>query len=605
MNRPTLRAVLLASCGLLSLTDTASSQGTITLYDNSSYGGANITLPLLAHLDGVLQPIPGGLEDRVTSLRWNLSTNVIVKFFENRDGTGREFSVRHDQARVGGDSNVGSYYNDKFSSFRFTVVDPSQGWVRFHTNANFGGYEFMRYVSQTGFTIQSLRDRGYNDQVDSIRWSLPRGTTIMCFDEDPAGGRALPLLGTGAVSDLNNSFSGLHHDKFSTFAVMRGELTATFADRNAPIDRVCQLSSHNAHVSTAHGWSVWYNQTMPLLEQLDYGARVLQLDVREENNALYLTHGSWSASIAQRAGLTPELLAPALDALHTWLSVHSREVIFLVFENYTGAELTNALRASRLGGMLYRPNGLHWPSINQLADAGRRVVVLDSSSSTGELYEWDWEVQNDYSSFGSTAARSESDPIDGLHRSLFLMNHISGSSTPTIWFGISPNTRGALVDLARQFPQPPNFVNIDGISMADHGGLEACREINDRMWRVPQPRATSYAFHAGCGSTLESTTRPALGRTWTLNATDADWLLFGLSDTSNNGAPLPMSLQPLSTCLLRAAPMDAIPVGANHTFSLPIPNDSRLVGGTLYGQALEFVPGNIYLSNGVAGRIGY
>jgi hypothetical protein len=594
----------LAPCAaLLTLVLSAPAQQTVTLYENSSYGGASVTIPL-PPAPGIPFVLPSNWNDRVTSLRWNLAPDTVLTFFEDSNLRGREYCVPHSSSRNGGTSNVGSFYNDKFSSFIWHRVDPAEGWVRFYTNANYGGYQLTRYLSQTGLRIVSIRDLGYNDQVDSIRWSLPPDRTVMCMDEDPAGGRALPLIGSGQHPDLQNQFSGLHHDKFSTFMVMDGQFTATFADRDAPLDRVCQLASHNAHASSAHGWVLWYNQTIPVLEQLDYGARLLQLDVRENNGTLYLTHGTWSASIAQRAGLTPERLGPMIGAIHQWLLANPDEVVFLEFENYTGSTLTDTLRNSVIGGMLYRPTGLHWPSTNELVGLGKRVVVFDSSTSTRELYTYDWMVQNGYSSFGDTAARSESDPIDRMHKSLMFMNHISGTSTPLTWLGNSPNDRSALVALAGQLGQAPNFIGIDGIQMADHGGLEACRWVNDILWRG-RPRAMSFEFQDGCSTTLSSATVPAIGSTYRVSAATGSFVMLGFDDRSFGGTPLPMSLSPLSTCQLRVAPLDAVPVSAAGSMSLAIPNSASLLGRQMFLQSVRAAGSSLQLSNGLAATFGF
>lgn len=572
--------------------------GHVEVFDDSLMRGDSDYLPLGSYAENRVHRLYG-TEDRVTSMRWSLPDDVVLTFFEHADGSGREFTVMHDQPRSGGISNVGSYYNDKFSSFAWRRVTPSAGWVQFFTDANHGGYQFTRYLSETGLTTVDVRGLGYNDQFDSVRWSLPADRTVMALDEAPAGGRALPLIDSGSIADFNSYASGLHHDRISTLQMLAGQLTAAYADRNAPLDEVCQLASHNAHSTTAQGWRFWYNQTMSVIEQLDYGARLLQLDVLEHTDGLvYLVHGSYRESVLQRNGSAPELLSPQLLAIYFWLVANPKEVVFLDFQNEAGRALDRELAASPLSPMITIPRGLRWPSTNELVAAGKRCVVVDDRAGTGVPYHYDWAVQNGYSDFQDTSPRIESEPIDGRHRSMFYMNHISGTVTPLTWVGGSPNTRGNLVRLANWFRQPPNFIGIDGIEMADHGGLEACRDVNRSTWPQYRRRARTAEFHAPCPSGRLATandTLPRLGTTLVLSTPSASVVAIGTSDSSFQGVPLP-AVMPGTACSLRVAPLVVLP--APGQLQVPILNSVDVIGLELLMQAVR-LDGSLRLSNGL------
>ena len=597
-----LRTALTGLAGLLLATSATAQVQTVTLYQDSVYRGASITLPLPPA--GVPLVFPSSFRNRVTSLRWNLAPGTVVYGYTNANLTGREYCITHSQPRQGADSNVGSEYNDDLESLRWFPVDPNRGWVRMFTDADYGGYQLTRYLSLTGLGTISIKDLGYNDQVDALQWSLPRDRTVMCYDEDPVGGRALPLIDAGQIADLNRAHSGFHHDKFSTIRILDGQYTAALADRDAPLDRVCQLAAHNAHCSAAQGWIFWYQQNLTILEQLDYGARLLQLDVREQNGQLFLTHGSWSQSIAQRGGLTPEPLAAIIDQIADWLAVHTKEVLVLEFENYTGSTLTTFLERSRIGSRLYRPQHNSWPSINQLVAAGRRVIVFDSSSSTSQQYSWDWMVQNGYSSFGDIQPRSESGPINRSDRSLFFMNHISGTSTPLTWLGNSPNDKDDLVRLAGQFAQVPNWIGIDGIEMADHGGLEACRVVNGLLWQLPR-KSTSYRFHSGCGPNLSTRTLPTVGSTYAVTAAPLAAVMIGFQDRFFGGGTLPSDFGGLGRCLLRVSPDVVESAAQTAVLAFPIPSDVGLVGVPLYLQSARFASGRLEFSGAITATIGF
>jgi len=581
-------------------------QQIVTLWTDSGYSGFPLVLPLPPQPGGLI-PIPSNWNDEVTSMQWNLQPGTVLYFYEHSNGTGREYVVTHDAARQGGSTNVGSYYNDKFSSMRWATVDASQGWVRFFTNINKGGYQLTRYLSLLGGSEIDLNALGYNDQVDSIQWSLPSDKTVMCFDEDPAGGKALALINTGQYNNLDAGQSGLYHDNLSVARVMTGQFTSALVDRNRPIDQVCMLRAHNSHVNTEQGWVFWYQQNMSILKQLDYGVRSINLDVREENGQLLLVHGSVSQSTAARAGVPPEPLGPTLNAIHSWLQAHPDEVIYLDFQNDAGMSLTNTLNSSVLAPMFFRPDHMHWPSVNELVAMGKRVILVNTVPAGEQLYPWSWAVENGYSNLWTTSPRSESDPIDGKHRSLFMMNNISGTNSVLAWLGNSPNDLNDLINHVNSFAQIPTEICIDGVEMADHAGLEICRWVNVFKWNAPIVTATAYRFYSSCnGATdLTSSTLPKIGSTHRTYAAPFHVLVTGFDDTSANGVALPTWVPGITTCSLRVS-LDLFRLADGFgRVDTVIPLDAALMGATLFHQAVELTPTNWPLSNGVAARVGY
>ena len=306
---------------LLTLATAAVAQQTITLYFNANFGGAQITLPLPP--SGILG-FPPTFNDQVTSIRWNLQPNTVLHFYENGNLTGREYCVTHDQPRVGGVGNVGSYYNDKLSSMRWETVNPAQGWVRFFTDTQRGGYQLTRYLSNLTSNEIPLISLGYNDQVDSLEWNLPPDRTVMCYDEFPAGGKALPLIGAGVHMRFIGSAFNTFHDCLSTCMVMNGSYTAALADRDRPIDQVCQLGSHNSHANSDDGWVSSYQQHESIPEQLAYGVRGIDITVREENGVYLMVRGSVSQSTAERAGVYPDTLDSGLTSIRIFLNANPR-----------------------------------------------------------------------------------------------------------------------------------------------------------------------------------------------------------------------------------------------------------------------------------------
>ncbi|MCB9876046.1 MAG: hypothetical protein H6835_00460 [Planctomycetes bacterium] len=599
--------------------DDPSIGGTVTLYENSSFGGIQKRLPLSSYLEGGLHQLYG-FDDKATGIAWDLQPNVVVTFYENSNGTGREYTLTHQQ-QSGSLSAVPSYYNDKFSSFRWRTVDPQQGWVRLFTDAGLSGYQLTRYVSETGFGATSLGALSMNDQVDSVQWGLPLGTTILLYDHDPKGGACYSLTGGGSRGFAN---SNVFHDRISVFEVFDGDVDACLADRTAPYDQNCSLSAHNAHVAPGYGWLVW-NQDLVVIDQLDYGARTLQLDTAINGGTIYMVHGSWTATIAARLpGTTPTTLHDMLLEIDAWMTAHPREVLTLIFENHDGAELGDyLLDVSPIKDEIHVQGRGTWPTPRQLIQSGKRYVVFEMGSSprSGRInWQYDCSVENDYGAWGSTSERAESQPIDATWRGLFYMNNIS-PVPPSLWPAVpptTPNTFGNLVSLMAAFPQFPNQVGVDRIREGGEGGADAVRYANTALRAFHQNRASFAQFGFGnCGlRALYSNARPVLGTTLPLRIDNLgsnpafEFMIYGASDQVAGPLSLPFLLPPSlgGGCRLRVSNDVVFPCGLFYPLAVGVtlPLDPVLNGVDAFFQSvgIDSVTGELVMSNGGRAHLG-
>lgn len=136
------------------------------------------------------------------------------------------------------------------------------------------------------------------------------------------------------------------------------------------------------------------------------------------------------------------------------------------------------------------------------------------------------------------------------------------------------------------------------------------------------PPASWNPFGTGCPGTLGVTSlvpnsAPAIGTVSTLGASPVPLLsvwVFGLSDQSTGGLPLPASLAPIGApgCTLYVS-LDALvtvaPASLVSQFALPIPAQPTLVGGEVFVQVASYEPTvnplGLVTSNALEGTIGW
>lgn len=586
------------------------SQGLLRMWDGVNFTGNDRRYALSSYAVNSLHVLDG-FQDTASSFSWaDLPANVVVWLYENADGSGHEFCITHDAPRTSQAAVLNAFDNDKWSSWRWRTVDPAQGRFTMYEDKNFLGRRATRYLSELSIgATYALNGTAVGDDVDSLQWSLPSNRTVILYDDNPAGGKRLALVGNGGYPDLVDGKGGLFHDMFSAFQVLIGSYTNVRADRDAPLDQVCQLASHNAFANLDEGW-VYYNHKMSTMKQLDYGARLIDLDVGLENGTAYLMHGTWSQTLGMRFNQTPPTLASALTDLRNWLLANPSEVVWLQFENNTGSStvLPAALTTASLDTMMFTPTQMRWPSINQLASMGKRLIVTVDTNAGTLMDDADWYTLSVYDSYTSTDEESSYANIDGMQRSIFVMNHIDVNNPPIAWlFGITPNTYSALLAHALSFPfQRPNFVQYDVHELGGHPGLDVCTTINETQWS--QQRASTAKFQARCDSsspTLKATTRPILGQSLiTDSSTGAHIMTLGFSDTTSPLGALPFAMNGLAgcDCTLRNS-LDGLWWSATGAWSLPIPASSILLGFPVYLQSAAFTS-SWKLSNGLRAVVG-
>lgn len=283
-----------------------------------------------------------------------------------------------------------------------------------------------------------------------------------------------------------------------------------------PYDEVAFPATHNSMTAADENWYL-PEQPTGIVGQLDDGIRVFLIDswygqatnrpsivataegskvaAFTEANAEYGPEVVKSAlRLRDAAALTPtgpvapylchglcELGAVRWDAEMTavrrWLDVHPREVVtFFVQDEVTPADTEAVFRtAGLLPYVRTQREGRPWPTLGQMIDSGRRVVVLMENHGGGPAYPWllqgfDW-VQDTPFENPTVADLSCRLERGSAAQPIFLVNHWLGGIRSLVTDARTINARGVLLPELRRCESErgrlPNFVAVNFYDQGD------------------------------------------------------------------------------------------------------------------------------------------
>lgn len=295
-------------------------------------------------------------------------------------------------------------------------------------------------------------------------------------------------------------------------------------------DQVAFAATHNSMAAADEpGW-LFAEQPHGLVGQLDAGVRVLLFDTYlgqrtqragvvtttaglhnralEESNAdLGPATVASALRVRNLVGLTPTgppepymchglcelgatLWEPVMEQVRDWLTANPREVVtfFIQDEGVTPAQTAAVFdRAGLLPFVHTQKEGQPWPTLEQMIDSGRRLVVLMENEDGGASYPWQmpgftWAQDTPYSF--RTADQFSCARYRGSSSSpLFLLNHWLSNYLSRVSDSADVNSEGLLGARARECQRArghiPNFV---AVNFYDEGDLFA---VVDRLNGVP------------------------------------------------------------------------------------------------------------------------
>lgn len=185
---------------------------------------------------------------------------------------------------------------------------------------------------------------------------------------------------------------------------------------------VAYLTTHNAFNAEEDGFNL-PNHTYGLTRQLNDGVRGLMIDVYDEGGVATVYHTLTLLGTAT--------LESNLTEIKDFLDANPNEVVTIIFECYADFELieTAFINTELLDYTLEQDLGEMWPTLQEMIDDGKRLVVLSDRNDAppGEdwyHYVWDYAVETPFSNNSNADFTCEFNRGDESN-DLFILNHFA------------------------------------------------------------------------------------------------------------------------------------------------------------------------------------
>jgi hypothetical protein len=288
-----------------------------------------------------------------------------------------------------------------------------------------------------------LCDRRYTNVV------YPATHNAMAAADDP--GWFIPEQPTGIIGQLNAGIRVLLIDAWYGQRTQRAGLIAT-----AP-------GSHEQALAVA---------------EKEFGPEVVASALRLRNAVTttptgpiepYLCHGLCEIGATQ--------WEPVMARVRAWLAAHPREVVTLFIEDYVSpADTANVFRDAGLLPYVHEQQaGKAWPTLEQMIDSGRRLVVLMERRGGGKAYPWllqGFDYVQDTPFFNPSVADLGCTPNRGTASNpLLLVNHWLNNFNSLVTDSRRVNAYGILepilVKCQKERGQLPNFIAVNYFNEGD------------------------------------------------------------------------------------------------------------------------------------------
>ncbi|KAJ2809145.1 hypothetical protein H4R20_000324 [Coemansia guatemalensis] len=295
-------------------------------------------------------------------------------------------------------------------------------------------------------------------------------------------------------------------------------------------NEVAYATTHNSY---AHGDNIAANQNKDIRQQLDDGIRGFMLDLYKLESGPaddpYLCHTSCTL-------LNGGKLVDALKDFKTFLDANKDEVVTIFIENgqpFSAADMAKAFTTAGLEDYAFSPSdasssnesssaggsssdsGFEWPSLKDMIDSGKRLVVFTDSNADASvpwiLNENSYAVQTSYTV--EEGSSFDCKPLKQI-QPLWVMNHFVFTNYTVLGFNFerpSPNSAGSvntlksIVDQSKLCSNDGHFANFVTVDYYDVGDtFKAVAEINGVSYK-----STAVDTFAGDSNSDTTSAAPA------------------------------------------------------------------------------------------------
>ncbi len=365
-------------------------------------------------------------------------------------------------------------------------------------------------LSAVGVTGCVWPEPGPGDPVPAIEasasWSASADTvtiTVQVSDLDPTTVRLFPrgLQGEGLEIDKVPPFSftleasafapGAHKmwiiaDDGSTYVGDEAVVNISGCNGyhylcNRGYDEVRYVTTHNAMSSAADGWT-GPNQNLDVPAQLAAGVRALMLDTYRAGSVSFVGTIQVPDADPDSAYLCHSLcsigkqdLAQGLTEIREFLDQNPGAVITLIIESYLSHALTaEAFAAAGLTPYAYQHPGGTWPTLGEMIDANRRLVVLQDRTVDPAypwlMYVWEHAFETHFSN-SQPSDFSCTDNRGSPGAALFILNHfltdLFGSPELSEQVNYNPLLLERILECEVFQGAMANFVTVDFVDIGD------------------------------------------------------------------------------------------------------------------------------------------
>ncbi|MBM4267181.1 MAG: hypothetical protein FJ144_11335 [Deltaproteobacteria bacterium] len=301
---------------------------------------------------------------------------------------------------------------------------------------------------------------------------------LACYDARPAPGETRAERGTAtATTALGTRTLETRSERELCVAsrILPG-CNGSLALCDRRFDEVAYATTHNAMANQEDGF-LFPNQRFAVPRQLDDGIRSLMLDTHYRQGVVTLCHSL--------CGIGNRPLLDTLVEIRTFFEQRPYEVVSIIFESYVSAADTRAVfeAAGLLPYLHVQPLGTPWPTLREMLESGRRLVVFTDAGGggfPGYHHVWSYAYETPFS-FESpedlVCTPNRGDPDN----SLFILNHFLTRITGNVELARMINRNPLFLSRALQCMGEngslPNFVTVDFYDIGHT--LDVVRALNE------------------------------------------------------------------------------------------------------------------------------